>query len=690
MADSIAAQIQKLAAPLQAEREQAIANLVSAGKEIWPQLLPFLSHSERGIRTGIALVAGGMGATEALGPIAEQLRIEEDPSARPLLLRACSELTHPKVSQSVVALLIKSLTDADLFVRALACTALGRIGCATCEEALKLASRDSEEWVRSAAKRALTGQRAETAAVAVSSTGLTKELGGLQSLKLSVQQSAKEQLLARGVSVIPHISPLLWHDSASTRRVAAEILGQLGSPDGIAPLLRLLAEPETSEDLLSVALHALAAILRINGPEGVSLIALQPHLGVQDPYVRAAALNALIQFGGKGKMIATRAIIDDEDDWVQFAGTQVLADTLTREDRSLRDLLLDGLVRVERNDSRVNILRSLGSLLTPPQASDVCIVGPLLHFLRDNDSEIRFASFALLASVVENSIFDVDEELLTGLFEFLEASPEMGEDVLRLLIRAARPGMDLLQEPIIEALAAPDDSLARDAISALGKIGGRIAIEALANVANEASQGPRSQQAAHQLALLAPGLPVSAKRGTDDLWTIEQNHNCDCGAPLKWRDGPTGEELRCASCAAEYVTSADERLYAIDKAPLGYCACPQCSRKELLIRSADGESLICGKSLDEYIRPFNAPDQPLRIANLSRGPCDCCADKQALMEDGGDIVCPRSRKTYHATAHGFAQTTELTEHSVDAINEALLQGTLGIAESGVAAPGDDE
>lgn len=302
--------------------------------------------------------------------IAARLRAETDPSAKPLLLRALSELTDPNTKPAVVALLIQQLTDGDLFVRALACTALGRIGAAACKEALQLASHDEEEWVRSAAKRALLMADAPSATAPVAAAPVQKELAQLQSLKLAVQQGAKDRLIAQGASVVPHVVPMLWHDTAPTRRAAAEILGQIASPKAIGPLLRLLAETETANTLRSIALHALASIMRAHGPEGVSLLALKPHLGAEDATVRAAALNALLQFGGRGKAIAARGIIEDDDDWVQYAGSKSLAVSLGSEDRDLRDILVDGLVRVQRSDSVVNLLVALSRVLDPVSASD--------------------------------------------------------------------------------------------------------------------------------------------------------------------------------------------------------------------------------------------------------------------------------------------------------------------------------
>lgn len=712
MADRLQALIEQLAAPLQELRDRARAQLLAAGDAAIPPLTRALAHAERDIRAGAALCLGGLGLEAeraAATKLAELAVNDPDRSLRPLALRALADLAHPGSPPAVRSALLAQVRGEDLFARALACTGLGRIGDGEARRALEAALRDREAWVREAAAKALAAQTSPPVAVAPAatrtpSTALARpaEIAGasvseLAALDLETQRRAQAKLASIGAPAVPRVAPLLHDPEASTRRAAAETLGQIGVVEALPHLEALLAERATGDDLRAVALHAIAAIVRRTPtPDTLSPSLsdrLRAELAASDRFVRAAAAVALLSAQEPDRVDLIERALDDDDEWVRASASRTLAQVATPIDRPLAPRLLDALARTVEPEGQLSLLLALSRILDLPTAEDCTVaLGPLSFFLQSESREIRTEAAALVARLVGVAPDPPPFEgsLLQDLLAVLEEAPAI--PLVRAVALVARRGNAALPVPALrKLLLGRDAALAREAAEALGRLGGRAAIDQLVEVANGRA-GAATALAAQTLAVLDPRSEVVAVRRSDGRWERTIQLLCACGGGLRWVARGEREELRCPGCDAEYVLSAAGKLFPADRVPFGLCLCPACRRKQPLVRRADSETLVCPVSGEVHIRPFDHPRQLRRLADLPLGACACCAEPQPLIRINEEVRCHRSRRLYQSTPRGFEPAAEgraAAGDDVAAINRALLLGGLGIAESGLATGGSD-
>jgi HEAT repeat protein len=718
MADRFQALIDQLAAPLQELRDRARAQLLAAGAAAVPALTRALSHPERDIRAGAALCLGSLGAEAeqaAAGKLAELAAADPDRSLRPLALRSLADLAHPRVAPVIRTALLAQVTAEDLFARALACTGLGRIGDQAANEALKKALGDREAWVREAAARAIAGggsPSAPSAPASVASTALARPseiagaaVAGLASLDLETQRRAQAKLVEIGAAAVPRVALLLHDGEATTRRAAAETLGRIGSAEALPHLEALLAKPETSDELRAVALHAIASLIRRAGSEPLAPSLsdlLRAQLGLRDRFVRAAAAVALLSAQEPDRVDLIERLLDDDDEWVRSSASRALALVATPLDRPILPGLLDALARTTEEEGQLQLVLALGQVLATPHPEDgAAVIGPVSFFLKSAGREIRSEAASLIARLVASgepseasgvSAPPIEAAMLQDLLAVLEESPTVA--LVRAVALLSRRGQSALPVPTLrKLLLGRDPSLAREAAEALGRIGGRAAIDLLVEIAN-GRVGPATALCAQTLAVLDPRSEVVATRRPDGRWERTVQLLCACGGGLRFVEREAREELRCPACDAEYVLTAAGKLYLADRVPFGLCLCPGCRRKQPLVRRADSETLVCPISGEVHVRPFDHPRQLRRLADLPLGACACCAEPQPLVRVNEELRCYRSRRLYQATPRGFepAEPAAPAADDLAAINRALLLGGLGIAQSGLATgrPSDDD
>ncbi|MCC6746535.1 MAG: HEAT repeat domain-containing protein [Deltaproteobacteria bacterium] len=696
----LAAHLARLASPLPADRDAAQAALVAAGELAVEPLVAALSSSDRTTRSGAALCLGRLGHPSAVNALLDLLDREQEASVRPLVLRAIADLARPGAPVRQKLALLDALGDQDLFCRALACRGLGQVGDADAREALHLALRDPEPWVRQAATEALrgVGPSAEAqapppaggAALATTRAAATADPSSsdvatcarwLMSLDLHTQRQAQARLRHFGAPAIPHVAPLLWDELPSTRRAAVEVLGQIGDASGLPHLARLLELPSTSSDLQAVALQAVAQIAatRVRMPAELSA-RLEQLRSAADPYVRAGAIAASIRGGGPGRAHAVRALLDDEEEWVHEAGCRALAESLTLEDGELRDLLVDGLARLTDPTALTYLLGALARVVDPDHDEDRQVVGPASHFLRHTHRAVRIASAALVAQVGR----DLDPRTLKDLLDLAEEEASEAGPLVEALPQLCRLGDPLPAATLRRILLGSDPALARQAARALARLGGRAAVDALVEVAN-GRHGGAVALAAQELAHLNPDAEVVAVRDAAGRWERRLLLRCTCAAHLRWVERNDREELRCPSCDAEYAMAPSGKVFAADRTPFGLCLCPTCRRKQVLVRRPEGETLVCPVSAEVHVRPFDHPRQLRRLAELPLGACHCCVEPQPLVRQNDRVVCYRTREEHVAAARGFLLARGQVPPDVSSINQALLDGTLGIGESGTVA-----
>jgi HEAT repeat protein len=705
----------QLASPVVEVRKEAEAALQVLGASAVAALKQGLTHKDREVRSNSALLLAKLGAKNTLGAL--MVMADEDPDAtvRPIMLRAISDLVDSDANDDLKAFLIRKLQHPDMFTRALVCRALGNIGDAYAIQALELVRSDAEKWVRDAAQQALAVARARSQAP--SDPGSESEFKGaadappsnaealvvrdaarvgaaLMSLDPARQKEAQQSLEAMGEAGVPELSRYLWDEVKSTRRAALQSLGRIGGPRATQSLTDFLQNDDVGSDLRAVALHALAhAHGRDANMDGFPDQLVKAHLDDPDPYVRAAAVVCLLKVGPLYREAALDAALDDDDEWVHTAAFSAIAETVTPQDVRLRPLMVEATTRVTDPAAQKQLLVGLARLVaTPPRPDDEQIVGPASYFLENENSEVQRA--ALLAVFKALRAFDMrsDPTLIDRIRGALERNPEVEETIAESLPRLVQPANDTPLALLARFIESPIESVVALASASLVKIATPAAIDLLVDFANSGQRHARAGALALQE--IDPEAVVGAKLDQTGRWQRELKPRCsECEAAprLAWIERGAREELRCPSCQQEYVLAESGKLYPITQTPFGACLC--CTRKQVLVRGGSGQALVCPETGELHVRPHDAPRNILRASALPMGACGCCAEPQPLVKQGDQVVCRRTRQVHAPDAEGYRLATPSPtggQADIDAINQALLQGTLGIGQSGVPVTDNED
>ena len=687
--------IQQLAAPLQEIRDQARSALVAQGAAAVPALLEALDHPERDARAGAALALGELKTVEALEPLIRTARQDPDPGIRPLALRALLGLAHPGANPALGQALRRHLGDEDQFCRAMACEGLGRLQDKQSRDALSTALQDPEQWVRDVARAALASTPARGEMVKHDpAKAMAQPVRDLQSLDTPVQQRAQQALISQGAAAVQQVASTLISGPDSAKRAAAEVIGAVGDPAGVPLLEQMLDSDDLSSTLQATAMHCLTNIFkRSSPPDNYSCRRILDLVDSDDMYVRGAALAALISARGESLATALERLMEEDEVWVRQLATKTLAEVLEPADGVVTSRVVDLLGTMTAPAEQVSLLSALGRLLQSPDSESQQVVGAVSFFLeQEHPEEVRREAALLLCRIAET----VERPVLWQMME-----PLQHEAADRAVMTAALgrlcPGGDPRAESFLGRVMHEDDlEAAQEAAENLAAMGSKGAVDSLVELANS-RQGPIVAVAAQALARVDPRGAVQGARGPDGRWETRLFFWCKCGDQLRWARRDRYEELRCPRCDLEYVLSPADRLMAAAETPFGLCLCGGCERKQPLVRQGESDVLVCPASQKVHIRPFDSPRQVRLLDDLPLGACGCCAEPQPLIRLDDDVVCYRSRQKYRAAARGFERVDQPRApqdpaEDVAAINQALLLGSLGIAESGMARPpaGDTE
>ncbi|NMB78302.1 MAG: hypothetical protein GYA23_04330, partial [Methanomicrobiales archaeon] len=180
--------------------------------------------------------------------------------------------------------LLIALNDNDSFIRTVAARNLGRLGSVDAVmPLLQHAASDKDNFVAGTAAEAIT------------------TMSSLPNLKMPV---------------IDALINALTSDTAPIRAKAAEILGNLGSPVAVQPLISLFRDRD--DKVVELAAEALAEI----GKQAFPALAQATY--DDDPRTRCGALSALGEFGPKGEAYVKEALKDSNPD-VRDHARRVLA-----------------------------------------------------------------------------------------------------------------------------------------------------------------------------------------------------------------------------------------------------------------------------------------------------------------------------------------------------------------------------
>jgi HEAT repeat protein len=230
---------------------------------------------------------------------------DEDSSVRADAAEALGELGDPQAVDPLIAV----LDDEDVFVRLAAVEALGKIGEASAVPALTKALWQSGE----------TPLGESLADVQTAAATALAAIGDPSTVKPLVQYTARGNLDEDLVPTIaemgkPAVKPLieiLGHSPARQREVAAQVLGEIGDPRAVKPLLAFSRKNPTGT----------AALVAIGKPAVEPLVQALDDSAIP---IRATAAQVLGEIGDRRAIEGLREALGDPEDPVWHAASDAL------------------------------------------------------------------------------------------------------------------------------------------------------------------------------------------------------------------------------------------------------------------------------------------------------------------------------------------------------------------------------
>lgn len=209
----------------------------------------------------------------------------------------------------------------------------------------------------------------------------------------------------------------LRDNAEGTRRLSAELLGKLGAPEGVAPLLKVLISDSSPE----VRRAAIISLTELGSPEVMMNIANA--LQDPDPGVRASAAAGLHHFKAnidqQSLFYLEQALLDNSPSVRKEAVVSLAA--LGRGGEALVTLWEMG--RSEDSQARREAASGYGTLREP------LLTGEVIKLLEDSDPQVRKTAAASLGLIGSN-------EAMAALFSHLDDNNEaVREEVAAALAR---------------------------------------------------------------------------------------------------------------------------------------------------------------------------------------------------------------------------------------------------------------
>jgi HEAT repeat protein len=501
-------------------RNRAMEALRQWGQAAVPALLSALDHPEPMVRGNVALLLGQIGAQEAVAPLAARVAVLSPGDDRTFCVRSLADLSGPHLrgEPGLLDLFSRLSQENDLFVRALACTALGRLGDPRAVPILVRAQGDAEPWVREAAQKALEDlarapqpgkekRPAATAALAAPPPGaaapmapseltppggteppgvacahpapssenlsagpldparLERLVDDLYSRDPTSRDLAAEELVLAGSAAVPLLCRAIRSPVQDPPLLALTVLGRIGDRAALGPLLGVVAVRGTSTELRTVAIRAIAQLCQGNESSVLDFLLKERS---SDALLSAAVATALGAFRSVRAVRALLTYLDDENEFVRESA----AAALTRAACPGVPDLVTRLVATARDDPDERVRAKATEALSAALSSGACppevAVRAAVALLEDPRSETRLAGLKLLRATRRRHL-GAAEALVRALGDSdrsvrLEACELLGEVA------------PLAYAPAVEALrhlaTDPDREVSRAAIGSLGLVGG--------------------------------------------------------------------------------------------------------------------------------------------------------------------------------------------------------------------------
>jgi HEAT repeat protein len=487
-------------------RERGMQTLREHGPAAVPALLAALDHPNAAVRGNAALLLGELQAQEALVPLAHKVTDLPPGDDRTLCVRALADLARPDLRDEpgLVEFFARLTRDDDLFVRALACTALGRLGHPRAVAILRRSQGDPEPWVREAAARAMEelahapqpgrakaapgappepvpqaprdpeSGAAEEPREAASAEGPSAEenlarahelVNDLYAKDNVTRDLAAEELAGLGEAAVQALCHALRSPVREPPLLALALLGRLRSKSALGPLLSVVANPGTPTDLCTVAIRAIGQIC--DGTEKAvldRLIAERPG----DVLLRAAIASALGAFRSVRAVRVLLGYLEDADVFVRESAAEALGRAVCPGVPDLPEKLGAALRHESDEGVRLRLLEAVEAAIRAGAVEAAVAARLGGELVGAGTGGARLAGLRLLgAAGVRHP--DAARAVASALGD--------GDPGVRLLAcEMAGVVAPTGYAPVVEALgrlvALPDRDQSRAAILALGAVGG--------------------------------------------------------------------------------------------------------------------------------------------------------------------------------------------------------------------------
>lgn len=621
---------------------------------------------------------------------------KSDAFYRPFALSALVEHSSAQSSVEHQLIFYRLMLDDDKFIRALSVKGLAKIGDKKARQALVLALNDSDEWVKHAAQEAfdsLQSNQQKSKALILDPNPHRMDLSKLYSNHPNEQQKRIAELLktpTESINAVEHLFSQSGYDKNATF-AAMQLLQQIGGDQALDLLLNGLDIKNIPSSLRASFLHAIADITpTIKHPEVCDFQFIREHLNDRDPYIRKAAIRVLILAQSEEAASfddeTIEALFDEVPD-IQAELFNHLAQHENLDSKRLSPLLLSALSYISDSQVLINVFAVIARTTAHDQDACTRFTGPLSYFLDHEDETLAQHAFELLAKTLRPE--DFSREIALQFHEHLSENPHNIAFVISMFDAfTVQKENDIDISLLKKAFALSHQSEQIDKLSELLiKTGSQNALSFLIEAANRGDQ--KSEIAHRHLEQLDSDAAYRAEY--DDGWTLKFTAFCDCGQELELIEKGSREILFCKVCEQDYILSHTQKLFRADQTPFGSCLC--CKRKQVLILEDRAKGLICPLSKEIHIRPDDAPNQLIRLKHLPYGACSCCKPPQPLVRKANHIQCRKTERRYVKIEENYQllmPSNGAHLNQIQAINEALLTGSLNLAESGVIVPAKDD
>jgi HEAT repeat protein len=366
--------------------------------------------------------------------------------------------------------LVQALNDEQMELRLAAVRELGNLKSVDAIGPLSLALEDSQFRVRFAAVESL----GEIDDLKVTEPLLHLMREGYEDLLPHVAKSLQKF----GLQISKQLIELLKHNRRAVRKTAADVLGNIGEPRAVGPLLELLKDRD-----IDVVISSIESLGKTG--DGTILESLIPFLNNSDYKIRESTITAM---GEIGEQLATENLIPllrDDQEPVRLAASKALGKIGDPHAINyLIEALKDGSLKVR--DSVAEAIGNMGSASVKPLISSLgdwdkdvqairkslTLIGssaiqPLISALSSRKQKVSAAA----AKVLENLGWQPPNDK-TGA-EYYIAKKQW--------IKTVEIGGPAV-EPLIRALSDPDVWIRVGAAESLGNIGDGQAVAPLINL----------------------------------------------------------------------------------------------------------------------------------------------------------------------------------------------------------------